>query len=1353
MEESLTSIENERKIEKEESEKKLQAIDKENKIIISNNLKEIENLQINSKYLQGKHSKYLENFTEFKENIIIRLKDILYNLNIDYRNLTEKVTQQLHAQKNINKILAEGFQTQINEYLTKNKANTEKLQSKIEYLNSFCENLKKTQKQELDKLQDEKNKLLKEFQEKSDKINIYVEDQKKFSKEKNQLISETTHKNQEIEKMSLEISQLQISKENLTKEFGLGKNQLILENNQKNLEITKLSEELLNIKEKIIVQEKATEKLKKNLALKDDEISKKNIEIKNITEKKVLADGEILGKIDEIKVFMEKNEKLSTIIKNQDKKINSKDNEIINLEIEIENYKKELIQLKKENEKNSILIEGFKNIPINLEKNNEKDHINQENELFELNENQWGIDDEVMLLDIDKNVNLQENQHDEQKISLEKILLSPNQSPLKSSINDKNDKSLNISNNKSMKSDKQSIRNEDTTEKGVSAQKNSKDLLVNQQIFPKNENQTMYPGNSDKKSKSVSPIKQRNDQIPIKLLNNFEEKQISLKNEEHDNNEVKVKEEEKNESIQLMINNHSDSSVKKSSHNEKLSSPLKISPHNSETLKKSSPKKKLEKSFDSKEKADKYDDMLIQAIINKNNNSEHQPNFEENILTENIENLSPIQNLRHINSEKQDSYHHNPPHSKSKNSSKIEESSPLKPDNEIPKYNDDIIFQDKENLEENKDIQNKEENLILTPNRQNNFYEDRENKIGLEANENEEEVLIQSPDKENIEINENKNEIFNQNVDIKNLEFEQNNNQNNFEKKNIEENNENKQNVQIQSESEKNIENEYNETNLLVNENFEKNEEIPYYNENCLMRDEHDLLPSSLVVEPKSTNKPTISSPEKPSEFIKNFDKSEISPEKSEKSQISSPLEKQKNFTKGLSSLKKDDFDYSEIKETNQNVSDFFEKPDNFEKVKENEKDGEINFPKENFIQDEDFFKNEEILLIKQENKLFEDENLKKEEHFIHNDEHLLEGENINQETINLNENENNNFKLENKEKSTEQQMIKHENLVDEKNKGNPIVNENLIKEDENFFKENDNLIIKDENIIKQIENFIQQEENLIKEDENLTNEENLIINDENLKNKDIRKKSEKINFDEKHLLEKFDLNSNQNIIKEEDEENLWGIEDIISDLKFPIKPEIKINDEPLDNSIEPNENKRFELNIVKTMEFSNDFSINSGEGGINFQTPKNMDTPSMKNLNKKEEEIVFDELRFGKCETSKIMNSMEKSEIRSSKDSCTDLHNKKNSEYTPVLTKISSMENKSQNLSLPPSFLTKKNLKASQNLIINKDLLNSNKNFKSVSISNVGNIKNIFPFEGEKKQTNDINLEDLLGNAMEKKK
>ena len=249
-----------------------------------------------------------------------------------------------------------------------------------------------------------------------------------------------------------------------------------------------------------------------------------------------------------------------------------------------------------------------------------------------------------------------------------------------------------------------------------------------------------------------------------------------------------------------------------------------------------------------------------------------------------------------------------------------------------------------------------------------------------------------------------------------------------------------------------------------------------------------------------------------------------------------------------------------------------------------------------------------------------------------------------------------------------------------------------------------------------------------------------------------VENKKEQLNEINKEISNKIFYEKNTDVIKEVEEENLWGIEDIMSDLKSTSKPEIKLNDENIlfSNNIPNNNIQRFEANIAGTMEFSGNVD--------NFNNSlKYLEIPSNSNMNRNED-IVFDELRFGKCETSKIVNSMDKSDIRSSKESYNEFgsnQNKRIFDEFPCLTKIESSESKTDNLSLLLNLQSnKKNVKQSQNLIINKDMLHVNRNFKSTTnISNMGNLKMIFPFEGEKKKKDEINLEDILGNALEKKK
>ena len=207
------------------------------------------------------------------------------------------------------------------------------------------------------------------------------------------------------------------------------------------------------------------------------------------------------------------------------------------------------------------------------------------------------------------------------------------------------------------------------------------------------------------------------------------------------------------------------------------------------------------------------------------------------------------------------------------------------------------------------------------------------------------------------------------------------------------------------------------------------------------------------------------------------------------------------------------------------------------------------------------------------------------------------------------------------------------------------------------------------------------------------------------------------------------------------DEENNWGIEDMI-DFGSPLKPEIRLNDESFKISHFSNpRNNQFEVNICQAMEISKDMSAN-----VESNTNKNnFEIASLTNVNKVDE--IWDELKFGKCEVSKLVSSMEKSEIKSSKDSYSDFTNlnqphKKISEEFPILTKIHSSEGKKESLSM-------KIQKPNQNLIINKELLNvAGKNYNKSANLNLG-FKN--PFETGKKKE-DIDLEEILGNTLLKK-
>ena len=161
-------------------------------------------------------------------------------------------------------------------------------------------------------------------------------------------------------------------------------------------------------------------------------------------------------------------------------------------------------------------------------------------------------------------------------------------------------------------------------------------------------------------------------------------------------------------------------------------------------------------------------------------------------------------------------------------------------------------------------------------------------------------------------------------------------------------------------------------------------------------------------------------------------------------------------------------------------------------------------------------------------------------------------------------------------------------------------------------------------------------------------------------------------------------------------------------------------------------------------MEFSKEISGNIDLNAANC----NFEMPSASNL-LKPEEIQWDELKFGKCEVSKLVNSMDRSEIKSSKDSFFEIGNqpvhKRVSDdlHLPGLTKIHSMEGKKESLSV--SMGLKKNIKpSSSNLIINKDLMNPQKKTSNLSF------KTSFLLESEKKK-DDINLEDILGNPFKK--
>ena len=93
-------------------------------------------------------------------------------------------------------------------------------------------------------------------------------------------------------------------------------------------------------------------------------------------------------------------------------------------------------------------------------------------------------------------------------------------------------------------------------------------------------------------------------------------------------------------------------------------------------------------------------------------------------------------------------------------------------------------------------------------------------------------------------------------------------------------------------------------------------------------------------------------------------------------------------------------------------------------------------------------------------------------------------------------------------------------------------------------------------------------------------------------------------------------------------------------------------------------------------------------------------------------------------------------------------------SEEFPALKKINSVETNKDSLSLSNNQNANKkslNFKPNQNLIINKNLLQGNKNFKSTNLTyNLGSLNNIFD---NNKKKEEINLEDILGNPIEKKK
>lgn len=228
--------------------------------------------------------------------------------------------------------------------------------------------------------------------------------------------------------------------------------------------------------------------------------------------------------------------------------------------------------------------------------------------------------------------------------------------------------------------------------------------------------------------------------------------------------------------------------------------------------------------------------------------------------------------------------------------------------------------------------------------------------------------------------------------------------------------------------------------------------------------------------------------------------------------------------------------------------------------------------------------------------------------------------------------------------------------------------------------------------------------ENIVKtEIKNNSNIENKIKNEKNFKETD--QKFEKIDF----------LNTKK-IIKEEEEENNWGIEDFI-DVKTDLdKPEIIVKHE----DITKNNNNNFEMNIAKALDISKEMSFNNDN---NF----NLDLNSNSNINNKNEEVIFDELKFGKYETSNIINSIEKSDIKSSKGSYDKIVvQKKISEELAGINRINSFEGKKELLfesgNLTSAFSFKNNSKSNQNLVINKDLLHINKIFKSTNfLSNQG--------------------------------
>jgi len=1269
LEESLNLSEKQRKDENKKNQEKIEELEKTNHKLIESYGKEIENLQQNKNYLEGKIMKYLEKFIDFKNKIIVRIKQIT-NFKEIYEVLKDNVKKHILLQKQENKKFIEKLLNELNEFLSKNKANKEKLQNKMDYLNNLLENLKKTQKLEIEKLTDEKNRVSKESQEKS---YILTEEQKKFSKEKKSLTLEINQRNQELEKAKDEISLMTNAKENLSKELDFIKNNWLLEKNElnnenfrKKQEIQQLSEEISMKKHKITQQEKISGKNSKESALKEEEMLKKQEEIANLNERL---------------------QKLSMKIKNMDKNIITKDNAIINFEIEIENYKKEIINYQKK------VADLQKSNEINLPFfENEKLKKIQNEKLNEMPEKKWVIDDEDILFEI-------ENNKDNQEIINEEAKKTINEENLQKQIEIKKEVA------------EETIKFEENPSNHIDKDKKEAEIQENP-------------------SKDLHPFNEHNEKS-IELLNQEkwgnEEEKILLNIENNDENKEMIQ-------VQGVLNEENNEKYKetfKENENIEFEEEKKIDEIqeiNKEFDKKSRNELNLEKNYENNER-DKavdgeiieldlkqspidlispkdlvlfqHEELLLNTVIqdfyDKNKeiktqkqdeidekNPENKDNSKENHLkVSSSQDVVGIEDFNLLNEGDFPQIKTNQP----EKSIKIEQEEKLSPERLIFKLEDDnhprsnhkSPVKNPPNLDSSYRSPPKEKNSSPTVEFEEKigspFKETSKKSVKLEKSF---ENIKDSPQKSSPLKNDKNKEDFSPICCLTKISNDIHSDYDNESHRespkktvNLEYSPEKKEKSLIREDTDlevlepmhelilNQIENDLKKTEKkqspqenfdLINErkNPEENIEIVQNNENsfekenknALLQDQQEIHTPLLLEEPRNSSKPLISLP-MPSEQtnLNNSIFSQDSPQiHGRNSQRSSPSSNKQrdldNIIGNLSSPQQPNEDpekafvleLSDIKEVTHNISDFLTEKTEIERKKLKEFDG--NEKREGFQIEEKVFKIEDYAKDKES-----DVNLK-------------------------------------------------ESPVNEK---------------------------------------------------------------ESAENK--KEQFKEIN---KEISKKIVYEKNTDVIKEVEEENLWGIEDIMSDLKSISKPEIKLNYENIlySNNIPKNNNQRFEDNIAGTMEFSGD----------NFENSlKNLEIPSYSNLNRNED-YVFDELKFGKCETSKIVNSMDKSDLRSSKESCNEIgsnQNKRIFDEIPCLTRIESNESKKDNISLLLNMqANKKNVKKSQNLIINKDLLPINKNFKSTTnISNLGNLKMIFPFEVEKKKKDEINLEDILGNAMEKKK